>query len=216
MPLGKLSKSQIAKGFEVLEHIELLLNTKDDEHGGSLAYLSSRFYTLIPHDFGRQRPPIISDLETVRKKMDMLMVGADPAAACWLLTKHLSISQVLADIEIAQCMQEEEKKKAANNVMSTIFIAEKLDIVLRVFLIQDADTIVHPLDQQYAILDCKLKPLSKESEDFSVSKQFLVLFTSYETFIYFCAQMIEKYIAYTKRNYVTLLDVWEVDRGSEV
>jgi poly [ADP-ribose] polymerase len=71
MPLGKLSKSQIAKGFEVLEEIEEVVNKKKK---GSLAELTSRFYTLVPHAFGRQRPPIIADQETVRKKMDMLLV----------------------------------------------------------------------------------------------------------------------------------------------
>ena len=72
MPLGKLSKSQIAKGFEVLEEIEDAL--KKNKSKSNLQELTSRFYTLIPHDFGRNRPPVIADDETVRKKMDMLMV----------------------------------------------------------------------------------------------------------------------------------------------
>ena len=71
MPLGKLSKSQISKGFDVLEELEgaVKLNKKKQ-----LEELTSRFYTLIPHDFGRQKPPIINTLETVRKKKDMLLV----------------------------------------------------------------------------------------------------------------------------------------------
>lgn len=71
MPLGKLSKLQIAKGFEALEQIEGAI---DVNNTAALADLTSRFYTLIPHNFGRQRPPTISDKDTVRKKMDMLMV----------------------------------------------------------------------------------------------------------------------------------------------
>ena len=72
MPLGKISKSQIAKGFEALEQIEdALKNNKTSK----LAELSSLFYTLIPHNFGRQRPPTISDNDTLRKKMDMLIVS---------------------------------------------------------------------------------------------------------------------------------------------
>jgi len=75
MPLGKISKSQIAKGFEALERIEdAIKNNKTSQ----LAELSSLFYTLIPHDFGRQRPPTISDSATVRKKMDMLIVTCSP------------------------------------------------------------------------------------------------------------------------------------------
>ena len=75
MPLGKISKSQIAKGFEALEQIEDAIKNKKTS---KLAELSSLFYTLIPHNFGRQRPPIISDEDTLRKKMDMLIVTSSP------------------------------------------------------------------------------------------------------------------------------------------
>jgi len=71
MPLGKISKSQIAKGFEALEKIEDALRKNETS---KLVELSSLFYTLIPHDFGRQRPPTIADDDTLRKKMDMLLV----------------------------------------------------------------------------------------------------------------------------------------------
>ncbi|ESO95798.1 hypothetical protein LOTGIDRAFT_214893 [Lottia gigantea] len=90
MPLGKLSKTQIAKGFEVLDEIEEVLNKKKS---GNLVELSSRFYTAIPHDFGRRVPPKIDNAEALRQKMDMLMV--------------------LADIEIAQEMTKEKDKKMA-------------------------------------------------------------------------------------------------------
>lgn len=56
MPLGKLSKAQIVKGFEVLDEIKQVL---EKGKKGNLTELSSRFYTVIPHDFGRQRPPVI-------------------------------------------------------------------------------------------------------------------------------------------------------------
>ena len=72
MPLGKLSKSQIAKGFEVLDELESAIKKKKT---AGLMELSSQFYTIIPHNFGRQRPPIMSTLETVRQKLDMLQVG---------------------------------------------------------------------------------------------------------------------------------------------
>jgi len=76
MPLGKISKSQIAKGFEALEQIEDAIKNKADDkkRTSELAELSSLFYTLIPHNFGRDRPPTISDAATLRRKMDMLIV----------------------------------------------------------------------------------------------------------------------------------------------
>lgn len=33
---------------------------------------TNRFYTLIPHDFGKQDPPLISDGEAVRKKLSLM------------------------------------------------------------------------------------------------------------------------------------------------
>ncbi|XP_078001160.1 protein mono-ADP-ribosyltransferase PARP3-like [Glandiceps talaboti] len=87
MPLGKLSKSQIAKGFEALEDIEKAINEKRTK---DLPPLTSKFYTLIPHSFGRKVPPVINDEEMVRKKMDMLLV--------------------LGDIELAQSMQKDTEK----------------------------------------------------------------------------------------------------------
>lgn len=95
MPLGKLSKQQIARGFEALEALEEALKDPGNVAGGrSLEDLSSHFYTVIPHNFGRSRPPPIKSLELLRAKKDMLLV--------------------LADIELAQTLQaasEEEEKK---------------------------------------------------------------------------------------------------------
>lgn len=73
MPLGKLSKQQIAKGFEALEAIETALQ-KQPPSQKQLEELSSRFYTIIPHNFGRARPPPISTQEVVQAKKDMLLV----------------------------------------------------------------------------------------------------------------------------------------------
>jgi hypothetical protein len=42
--------------------------------GAGLAELSSRFYTIIPHNFGRMVPPVIRTLEEVQRKMEMLEV----------------------------------------------------------------------------------------------------------------------------------------------
>ncbi|XP_065901008.1 protein mono-ADP-ribosyltransferase PARP3-like isoform X2 [Dysidea avara] len=82
-------KSQIAKGFEVLEEIEALF-AKKSTNRAKLSELSSRFYTIIPHDFGRKVPPVIDDEETLRKKFDMLLV--------------------LGDIKIPQSMQKDQQE----------------------------------------------------------------------------------------------------------
>ncbi|POM77569.1 Poly-ADP-ribose [Phytophthora palmivora] len=60
-----------------------------------LKTFSSDFYTLIPHDFGRNLPPPIDSLDEVKLKIDLL--------------------EVLANIEISQKLQAEKKKNAKNN-----------------------------------------------------------------------------------------------------
>uniref|UniRef100_A0A3Q1IU60 Poly [ADP-ribose] polymerase n=1 Tax=Anabas testudineus TaxID=64144 RepID=A0A3Q1IU60_ANATE len=97
MPLGKLSKLQIAKGFEVLEEIEAALNQRGKI--ARLQELSSKFFTTIPHNFGRSRPPIIDNKEIVEKKKEMLMV--------------------LADIELAQTLKS-ETEKAQEEMVETV------------------------------------------------------------------------------------------------
>lgn len=72
MPLGKLSKQQIARGFEVLEALEEVLTSSPGS--SSLEKLSSQFYTVIPHNFGRNRPPSINSQELLQAKKDMLLV----------------------------------------------------------------------------------------------------------------------------------------------
>lgn len=58
----------------------------------SLKTLSSDFYTLIPHDFGRNLPPPIDSMDELKLKIDLL--------------------EVLANIEISQKLQAEKKRNA--------------------------------------------------------------------------------------------------------
>ncbi|XP_053455752.1 protein mono-ADP-ribosyltransferase PARP3 isoform X2 [Nycticebus coucang] len=95
MPLGKLSKQQIARGFEALEKLEVALKAQTDG-GQSLEELSSHFYTVIPHNFGRSRPPPINSPELLQAKKDMLLV--------------------LADIELAQTLQAASEEKIVEEV----------------------------------------------------------------------------------------------------
>ncbi|XP_027556765.1 poly [ADP-ribose] polymerase 3 isoform X5 [Neopelma chrysocephalum] len=90
MPLGKLSKQQIARGFEALEELEAALQEQPPQ-ASHLEELSSRFYTIVPHNFGRARPPPINSPDLLRAKKDMLLV--------------------LADIEVAQSLQAQKVKE---------------------------------------------------------------------------------------------------------
>ncbi|KAH9134697.1 hypothetical protein AeRB84_019574 [Aphanomyces euteiches] len=119
MPLGKLSKQQIAKGYSILDSISEVLSklaelegakTEDPRKASSppassgrstrrstrikytsgttsrseiskcksqLKELTSDFYTLIPHDFGMNLPPVIDSISELKLKLDLLEVLSD-------------------------------------------------------------------------------------------------------------------------------------------
>mmetsp|Transcript_6425 Transcript_6425/g.19446 ORF Transcript_6425/g.19446 Transcript_6425/m.19446 type:complete len:866 (+) Transcript_6425:173-2770(+) len=68
LPLGNLKAEQVQRGMNVLKSIEHELNSMG--RYTVLCELSSRFYTAIPHDFGRRRPPVICDQGTLRRCYD--------------------------------------------------------------------------------------------------------------------------------------------------
>jgi poly [ADP-ribose] polymerase 2/3/4 len=81
MPLGKLSKSTILRGFETLKELSRLLTalTPADRH--ELETQSNLYYSTIPHAFGRNRPPVINTHEMVKREADMLDSLSDLKAA---------------------------------------------------------------------------------------------------------------------------------------
>ncbi|NXA88959.1 PARP3 polymerase, partial [Melanocharis versteri] len=104
--LGKLSKQQIARGFEALEELEAALREQPPQ-ATRLEELSSRFYTIIPHNFGRARPPPIDSPDLLRAKKDMLLV--------------------LADIEVAQSLQAQKVKEEEEEEEEEKEVAHPLD-----------------------------------------------------------------------------------------
>lgn len=95
MPLGKLSKNTIKQGYEVLKQISDVLDGKTN---GDLTDLSSKFFTVIPHDFGFKHMSqfVINTKEKLKEKLDMV--------------------QSLGDIEIATRLLEEGGSKGMSEV----------------------------------------------------------------------------------------------------
>ena len=58
MPLGKLSKRTLLQGYEVLKDLANLVN--DSTAGSQILERSNQYFSLIPHAFGRNRPPVLS------------------------------------------------------------------------------------------------------------------------------------------------------------
>ncbi|KAM7274788.1 hypothetical protein ACFE04_016654 [Oxalis oulophora] len=71
LPLGKLSKSTILKGYGVLKRISDVI---DQSNRAMLEQLSGEFYTVIPHDFGfkKMRDFIIDTPRKLKCKLELV------------------------------------------------------------------------------------------------------------------------------------------------
>lgn len=118
LPLGKLSKSTILEGFEVLKKIGEVIQdpstaqSKYREYGASIQAviqeLSSQYYTVIPHDFGRRVP--------------------QPIATPQLLKKETELVENLVDMKISSEIIKDANSSASNvNPIDTQFHALGLD-----------------------------------------------------------------------------------------
>ncbi|KAJ6789567.1 hypothetical protein PWT90_07718 [Aphanocladium album] len=100
LPLGKLSKATILRGFEQLKNLSDLFDDNAlaaDRWGMGVSaateHFSNTYYSLIPHDFGRNRPPIISDERRLKREVELL--------------------ESLSDMKIAADLMKTDKKAAA-------------------------------------------------------------------------------------------------------
>ncbi|OJD25914.1 hypothetical protein ACJ73_02712 [Blastomyces percursus] len=84
LPLGKLSQRILMAGFEVLKNLsELIANPSlamqnyGRPYGQLTEDLSNQYFTLIPHDFGRRRPPVIGTLDLIKREIELLETLTD-------------------------------------------------------------------------------------------------------------------------------------------
>ncbi|KAG8163407.1 hypothetical protein KVR01_006704 [Diaporthe batatas] len=93
LPLGKLSKATIMRGFQTLKDLSALLDGSAAPAAAgiplSVEDLSNRFYSLIPHNFGRNRPPIINNQATVKREIELLETLADMKDASNILKAEI-------------------------------------------------------------------------------------------------------------------------------
>lgn len=79
LPLGKLSKATILRGFQQLKDLAALIDDPSLAQSqwtmtvaGATEHLSNTYYSLIPHAFGRNRPPIINSEGHLKKEIELL------------------------------------------------------------------------------------------------------------------------------------------------
>lgn len=67
MPLGMISKDQITKTYKILNEIQDFIKKKVSKI--QIMDASNRFFTVIPHDFGMDSPPVIDKLKLLKVRL---------------------------------------------------------------------------------------------------------------------------------------------------
>lgn len=70
VPLGKLSKKTLVRGYQKLEALAVAINNNTD--GVDVQKLSDKYLTLIPHNFGTKSVPVISTLDQIKREIELL------------------------------------------------------------------------------------------------------------------------------------------------
>ncbi|KAI1847163.1 hypothetical protein JX265_011839 [Neoarthrinium moseri] len=88
LPLGKLGKSTLKKGFEelkelasLIKHPSLAQNKYSRDRDEVIEEWTNKYYSTIPHAFGRNRPPMIDNDDILRKEVAMLDTLTDMEVA---------------------------------------------------------------------------------------------------------------------------------------
>ncbi|KAK5113416.1 hypothetical protein LTR62_003516 [Meristemomyces frigidus] len=125
LPLGKLGKSTIQRGFEQLRELSSLIRhptLSQNKYGTSqqeaLEDFSNRYYSTIPHVFGRTRPPVIDNNDILTREVAMLDTLTDMEVANSIMksdSRHkdadsvAKIDQRFGQLKLAKCEPLEQK-----------------------------------------------------------------------------------------------------------
>ncbi|XP_057484410.1 poly [ADP-ribose] polymerase 2 isoform X1 [Actinidia eriantha] len=92
LPLGKLSKSTILKGYDVLKRIADVIGQSNRT---KLEQLSGEFYTVIPHDFGfkKMREFVIDTPQKLKSKLEMVEALGEIEVATKLLEDDIQMQE---------------------------------------------------------------------------------------------------------------------------
>ena len=107
MPLGKLSKDTIKKGYTVLTQISEVIDKKAK---GDLYDLTSKFFTYIPHAVGFQYLSFLL-LFIFKRKMSQFVINTKAK-----VKEKMSLLESLGYIEIAERLTETKKGKEVNEI----------------------------------------------------------------------------------------------------
>lgn len=102
LPLGKLSKTTITKGYQALKDLSDLINDHSlaqsmygKTPAAAFEEVSNQFYSLIPHAFGRNRPPVIMNNGQLQREVDLLDSLSDMKEASNIMKRDTKSAEEL-------------------------------------------------------------------------------------------------------------------------
>lgn len=98
MPLGKINSQQIQNALDVLREIESLLRKTNGTSSKQMVDATNKFYSLIPHNFGVGRPPLLNTKEMINKKYEMLSDMQQMDITCNILIEKIEEEMNPVDI----------------------------------------------------------------------------------------------------------------------
>ncbi|OJD28964.1 poly polymerase 2 adp-ribosyltransferase 2 [Diplodia corticola] len=99
LPLGKLSKATIMKGFQSLKDLSEMINGSVPASASDIEDASNLFYSLIPHDFRRNRPPVIRSEDVLKREIELLENLADMKDASNIMKDESANGEVLHTLD---------------------------------------------------------------------------------------------------------------------
>ncbi|KAG2119117.1 poly polymerase catalytic domain-containing protein [Suillus discolor] len=98
LPLGKLAKSTILNGFAALKKLAEVVEHPDGDMAKSLGgfqtaceTLTSEYYSIIPHVFGRTRPTVIRDQDLLKRELNLVDALGDMEIAHKLINDSINV-----------------------------------------------------------------------------------------------------------------------------
>eukprot|EP00040_Diaphanoeca_grandis_P043927 m.10767 g.10767 ORF g.10767 m.10767 type:complete len:1051 (-) comp8472_c0_seq1:19-3171(-) len=98
MPLGKIKRSEIEKGYVILQELESALKCNSADLQRVIKRCTNQFYSIIPHSFGNKRPPLIDDLEKVKSKVELVETLLDMECASRIIKKEEDGDKMQEDV----------------------------------------------------------------------------------------------------------------------
>ncbi|KAG9073883.1 hypothetical protein FRC06_011089, partial [Ceratobasidium sp. 370] len=106
LPLGKMSRATILNGFSALKKLSEVIDNPDGDlakefggHTKACAELSGRYYSVIPHDFGRMKPVVINNSDILKQELELVDSLGDMSLTASLMAPKKKITSKVHELD---------------------------------------------------------------------------------------------------------------------